>query len=73
MLTLPDGYTFVRPDPYHAALCRRQEETGVALAPAECDLLFTQHVRETAEVCLAQARPLELIGPCGQLLSLIHI
>ncbi len=34
MLTLPDGYAFVRPDPYHAALCRRQEETGVALAPA---------------------------------------
>lgn len=66
-LTLPDGYAFVRPDPYHAALCRRREETGVALAPAERDLLFTQHVRETAEVCLAQARPLELIGPCGQL------
>ncbi|UKI12594.1 MAG: hypothetical protein L6V84_07945 [Oscillospiraceae bacterium] len=39
----------------------------MALAPAERDLLFTQHVRETAEVCLAQARPLELIGPCGQL------
>ena len=36
MLTLPDGYAFVRPDPYHAALCRRQEET----LPKREDILY---------------------------------
>ncbi len=67
ILPLPDCYTFVRPDPYHAVLYRGREAAGETLTPAERDLLFTQRVRETAEVCLARALTLEPVGACGQL------
>ena len=42
---LPDDYTFVRPDPYHAGLAVGKVFRGEALTKAEVDLLITQALR----------------------------
>ena len=42
---LPDDYTFVRPDPYHAGLAVGKVFRGEALTKTEADLLVTQALR----------------------------
>ena len=44
-LTLPTGYAFTRPNPYHAGLAVSKVYRGENLTPAEGDLLLTQALR----------------------------
>ena len=43
--TLPEGYAFTRPNPYHANLAVGKAADGEALSPKERDLLVTQALR----------------------------
>ena len=45
LYTLPDGYTFTRPNPYHAGLAVGKATSGEALTAKERDLLITQALR----------------------------
>jgi hypothetical protein len=42
---LPEDYTFVRPDPYHASEFLRKSEGGEALSDSERNLIMTQALR----------------------------
>jgi 8-oxo-dGTP pyrophosphatase MutT (NUDIX family) len=45
LLYLPEGYRFVRPDPYHAGEAIRKAGNGTALTDGERDLLVAQALR----------------------------
>ena len=45
LFTLPEGYTFTRPNPYHANLAVGKTARGEALTAKERDLLITQALR----------------------------
>ena len=45
LYALPDGYTFTRPNPYHAGLAVGKATSGEALTAKERDLLITQALR----------------------------
>ena len=45
VFTLPDGYHFLRPDPYHAGLVVGKAFRGEVLTDGERDLLFAQALR----------------------------
>lgn len=45
LFTLPEGYTFTRPNPYHAGLAVGKTARGEALTAKERDLLITQALR----------------------------
>ena len=45
LFTLPEGYTFTRPNPYHANLAVGKTARGEALTAKERDLLVTQALR----------------------------
>jgi hypothetical protein len=45
LFTLPEGYTFTRPNPYHAGLAVGKTASGEALTAKERDLLIAQALR----------------------------
>lgn len=45
LYTLPEGYAFTRPNPYHAGLAVGKVAIGEALTPKERDILITQALR----------------------------
>ena len=45
LFTLPEGYAFTRPNPYHAKLAVGKTASGEALTAKERDLLITQALR----------------------------
>lgn len=45
LIALPDDYTFLRPDPYHADLAVKKLSAGEPLTSAEQNLLLTQALR----------------------------
>ena len=45
LFTLPEGYTFTRPNPYHAGLAVGKTARGEVLTAKERDLLITQALR----------------------------
>lgn len=45
LYTLPEGYAFTRPNPYHANLAVGKAASGEALTPKERELLITQALR----------------------------
>lgn len=50
VLTVPDDYSFVRPDPYHVSLSlKKKMREPDSLSPCEQDMIFTQVARVTAQ------------------------
>ena len=61
LLTLPEGYAFTRPNPYHAGLAVGKAHRGETLTPAEKNLLLTQALRVWGLALVRRADPPRLI------------
>ena len=78
LYTLPEGYAFTRPNPYHAGLAVGKAASGEALTAKERDLLVTQALRvwglaltgkETAPLLLLQGGAPDAVTPLLAYLS----
>lgn len=61
LLTLPTGYAFTRPNPYHAGLAVGKVHRGEDLTPAEEALLLTQALRVWGLALVRRADPPRLL------------
>lgn len=57
-LTLPENFTFLRPDPYHADRAIRQVHAGGSLLPSDRDLLIAQAARTVGLAAVRGGFPL---------------
>lgn len=64
VITLPDGFGFVRPDKYHAELAMQKKHNGEEISRNESDMLCVQNIRQRAIECKLAGKTL-VIDACA--------